>query len=238
MKQHYRWILFVLAAIQVSACSKAEKVDPNPAVAPAATPSVADGLELLPGKRLGKISLGMTREDLKKVFKDKITEEKDIPGTNEAFLRAGPYRVTLMDGKVNSAQINLFDAKQIKVNGKELRAGITLEEAAKVLSSCQIDLRRGATLYHCAGCGLSCPGNNIPETLEVSVSPMISNGLDLLPGKRLGKITLGMTREDLKKIFKDKLIVKKDLPKTGEAFLKAGPYSVTLMDGKVDYPRT
>ncbi len=172
MKHHYRWILFVLAAIQVSACSKVEKVSQNPAVAPVATPTIADGLELLPGKRLGKISLGMTREDLKKVFKDKITEEKDIPGTKEAFLRAGPYKVTLMDGKVDSARINLFDAKQIKVNGKVLRAGITTKQAAKILAPCEIEMRMGATLYKCTGCGLVSPGTTTPESLEISVSPM------------------------------------------------------------------
>ena len=132
--------------------------------------AVAKGVELVPGKRLGKIALGMSREEIQKIFGDKIEVIHEENG--EAYLKAGTYRLMLKNDKVDQAQIALSDVGQVTLGDKKLKFGITLEQASKILPSCKNEHRRGATLYNCEGCGLTCPGRNVIENVEVSVNPM------------------------------------------------------------------
>ncbi|MBN2496642.1 MAG: hypothetical protein JXR96_18780 [Deltaproteobacteria bacterium] len=227
-------------------------------------------LPLVPGERIGEISVGMTKKELAQKFQNQVvkgiaTVQASPDKSIEFLLVDGRYDVKMVNGRVSRIGVKLADFKYVNFGDKVLDSSNSLEQMAAKLPGCKEHLARGASGFNCAGVNVIRAGNSrlpqanvsvgvfstqeaqkaepgeAPERDSSSAQPRkpFSEKLSMEPGKRLGEITLGMTREELVRRFPDRTVLgieqqyKSD--DGAQEYLKVGGiYKVSLKKGRVD----
>lgn len=252
--------------------------EPTPAPAtPSSSPPRWDrppvgSLPLEPGKRLGEVSIGMTREELVRIFPDQVVkgieQVRASPDKTIEFLRVdGRYEVKLQNGRVHHVGVKLADFKHINYGGKVLNSGLTLEQMAELLPGCKEHDAIGATGFNCTGVNVIRGGiSKLPQAnvsvgvFSVELAPEqareaapgaierpaagaqarkpFAEKMVLEPGRRLGEIDIGMSREELVRRFPDRTVrgieqVFMSPDKSQEFLTAGGMYKVHLINGRV-----
>lgn len=167
--------LFVLSTLFATSCQKSPspKVDQAPSVAPSATatpqPQPGSCLELVPGKFLGPVRLGMTRADLVKLA---LPIEEKSKGDGTEFLKLGAYQVELCGGKVVEVWLEDLRAAPscLAFGEKSIAKDLPRERVIREFRDCkELPPRKGGTFTECEGGGLRL-GYGMGDFLQVRVT--------------------------------------------------------------------
>jgi hypothetical protein len=142
--------LLVALSLLVAACSKSEApttstntVQPSAAASPQASASAAvkpgsEGAPLVlePGKGIGAIRLGMSRDEVEALGLPTRTHPSGRHGPN--VRRVGPYRVEFDEGKVASVAVNLRrNESGIRIGTEEFDDSSQARDVASALPGCK-----------------------------------------------------------------------------------------------------
>lgn len=169
-----RLVLFSVSALLATSCQKSPSpsVDQSPSVSPSATSSTLQKgscLELVPGKSLGPVRLGMTREELAKLALP-IEEKSKHEGTE--FLKVGAYQVELCGGKVVEVWLEDLRAAPscLAFGEKSITKDLPRERVIREFGECkELPPRKGGSFTECEGGGLRL-GYGMGDFLQVRVT--------------------------------------------------------------------